>query len=48
MEMVIGAKMTGQILQDALIQLPVDACQLLSEQVTSHTQLGSRAARIVS
>lgn len=41
MEMVIGSKMAGQVLQNALLQLPVDARQLLREQVIVQAQLGS-------
>lgn len=46
MEMVIGPKMTGQVLQEALVQLPADMRQLLREQVVSRTQLGGKAVNV--
>lgn len=39
-DIVVGAKMANQILQDALMQLPVDARQMLREQVIAQTVLG--------
>jgi hypothetical protein len=47
MEMVIGSKMVAQILQEALVQLPLDARHLLREQVIARTGLGGMVVKMM-